>query len=81
MSLLAIKQHMKVVKVATLASLCLLFKADAETIRCLLSHWIKKGNIKRCLKTPACGSTCFKCPIGITEIYEWSESAAILMNK
>lgn len=71
MSLLAIKQHMMQVKAATLSSLCQLFNADPDTLRCMLSHWIKKGNIRVCTKKPACGSQCFKCPTSSTEIYEW----------
>lgn len=77
MSLLAIKQHMRQVKMATLASLCNLFKVDADMMRCLLAHWMHKGKVKKCLKTPACGSKCFKCPTLSTEIYEWVDSAII----
>lgn len=71
MSLLAIKQHMMQVKLATLGSLCTLFNTDPDTIRCMLQHFIKKGRIKKCMKEPACGSKCFKCPTLMTEIYEW----------
>ncbi len=70
-SLVAIKQHMILVKMATLSSLCLLFNSDADTIRCMLKHWMVKGKIRQCTKTPACGSKCFKCPTAVTEIYEW----------
>lgn len=71
MSLIDIKQHMMKVRIASLNSLCLLFNADAERLRCMLSHWIRKGNIRQCTKAPACGSQCFKCPTAVTEIYEW----------
>lgn len=71
MTLLEIKQHMMQVKMATLGNLCHLFHTDAETLRCLLAHWIRKGNIRQCTKTPACGSKCVKCPEASTEIYEW----------
>ena len=71
MSLLDIKQHMMQVKMTTLASLCSLFNADAETVRCMLRHWVLKGKVRQCMKTPACGSKCFKCPTTMTEIYEW----------
>lgn len=76
MSLLAIKQHMVQVKMATLGSLCSLFHADPDTVRCMLTHWVRKGKIRKCLKTPVCGSKCFKCPSEVTEIYEWMDSAA-----
>ncbi|MBA3660799.1 MAG: hypothetical protein H0W64_03655 [Gammaproteobacteria bacterium] len=73
MSLLAIKNHMLHVRIATLASLCTLFNAKPETIRCLLRHFIAKGKIRVCQKTPACGSKCSKCPVADTEMYEWVE--------
>jgi len=77
MSLVAIKQHMMTVKMATLASLCILFNTEADTLRCMLQHWISKGKIRQCLKKPACGSRCFKCPSETTEIYEWVDSGVI----
>lgn len=77
MSLIAIKQHMMQVKMATLASLCILFNAEADTLRCMLQHWVNKGKIRQCLKKPACGSRCFKCPSDVTEIYEWIESSVV----
>ncbi len=73
MTLLTIKQHMMQVRMASLANLCQLFCAEPETLRCMLKHWIVKGKIRQCVKTPACGSQCFKCPVTTTEIYEWVE--------
>ena len=77
MSLLDIKQHMMKVKIATLGSLCALFKVDPDTLRLLLSHWIRKGKIRSCMRKPACGSQCFKCPTIATEMYEWIEVAIL----
>jgi hypothetical protein len=71
MSLIAIKNHMSQVKIATLGSLCNLFNTDPETLRCMLKHWMCKGKIRKCTKKPACGSQCFKCETLTTEIYEW----------
>lgn len=71
MSLLAIKRHMRQVKMATLNHLCLIFNAEPDTMRCLISHWMQKGNIRQCTKKPACGTKCFKCPSAATELYEW----------
>ena len=76
MNLLAIKNHMMQVKITTLGSLCTLFMTDPETLRCMLRHWICKGKIRQCMKEPACGSQCFKCPAAVTEMYEWVEAAA-----
>lgn len=71
MSLLAIKQHMMQVKMASLGHLCTFFQMEPDTLRCLLAHWIRKGCIRQCTKKPACGSKCFQCPATTTEIYEW----------
>ena len=71
MSLLAIKEHLMQVRIATLGSLCSVFKAEPETMRCLLKHWVCKGRVRKCLKEPACGSQCFKCPTSMIELYEW----------
>lgn len=71
MSLLDIKKHMMQVRIATLSSLCILFNTEAETLRQMLNHWVRKGHMRQCTKKPACGSQCFKCPTAATEIYEW----------
>jgi len=70
-SVIAIKNHMMQVKRATLAHLCQIFGVEPDTVRCLLSHWIKKGKIRRCMKDPACGKTCGKCSPLVVEMYEW----------
>ncbi len=72
MSLIAIKQYMMQVRVATLGSLCGVFASDPETMRCMLQHWMQKGKIRPCKKKPDCGSNCFKCPVASSsEMYEW----------
>lgn len=78
MSLVDIKNHMMRVKITTLGSLCSLFNKDAETIRCMLSHWIRKGRVRQCQRQPECGSKCSKCPTAMTEMYEWVEAVAVL---
>lgn len=72
MTLIEIKHHMMKVKMTTLSSLCSLFKADPDTMRCLLTHWIKKGKIRQCPRQPACRTQCFKCPAVMAEHYEWT---------
>jgi len=72
MSLLNIKQHMMQVKIATLGSLCKRFSVTPDFMRCMLTHWLRKGTIRLCPKTPVCQQTCFKCNELATEIYEWS---------
>jgi hypothetical protein len=73
MSLLDIKQYMMRVRLASLSSLCSLFNQDADTLRCMLRHWINKGKVRQCMKQPACGSKCFKCAPSTIELYEWVE--------
>lgn len=71
MSLLAIKQHLLSVRSATLSSLCALFSAEPETVRAMLQHFIRKGCVRKCERSSACGSKCFKCPVANAERYEW----------
>lgn len=71
MSLIAIKEHLQQVKIASLGALAFYFKTDAETMRCMLDHWVRKGKVRKCNKTPACGSKCFKCEAPVIEVYEW----------
>jgi len=63
------------VKITTLNSLCTYFHAEPETMRCMLAHWVRKGCIRQCMKTPACGTQCFKCNVAVTEIYEWVDGS------
>lgn len=71
MNLLELKAHMSQVRIASLAGLCAIFNTDAENVRCMLAHWIRKGKIRQCAKQPDCGSKCMKCPAPVTELYEW----------
>lgn len=71
MSLLEIKQYLMKVKMTSLSSLCVYFNADADLTRQMLGHWVRKGCVRQCQKTPACGSSCGKCSPLVTEIYEW----------
>jgi len=75
MSLLEIKRYLMQVKIASLTSLCTYFNCDADVLRGMLAHWVRKGCVRQGLKTPACGKKCGQCTIPLTEIYEWiSES-------
>jgi putative ferrous iron transport protein C len=71
MSLLDIKKYLLQVKMTSLASACTYFNIDADLLRQMLGHWIQKGCVRQCMKTPACGSKCGKCVPETTEIYEW----------
>lgn len=71
MSLLEIKQYLMQVKIASLATIRSHFNCDSELLRQMLSHWIRKGCVRQCLKTPSCGTKCQQCSPMVTEIYEW----------
>lgn len=74
MNLIELKYHMQKVKIATLSNLSHTFNKEATVLRCMLSHWIRKGNIRLCTRKPACGSSCFKCPKATMEMYEWIDN-------
>ena len=80
MNLLSIKQYLSAVKVSTLGNLCRAFATDPDTMRCMMQHWLRKGNVRQCLRTPHCGSSCFQCAATFIEMYEWvdGDHAAML---
>lgn len=69
MSLLEIKNYLMRVKIASLASLSQYFDCDSDVLRNMLSHWIRKGCVRKCAK--ACTTPCGQCNAAMTEIYEW----------
>ena len=71
MNLVEIKHYLMRVKISSLAGLCAYFKAEPDNLRQLLNHWLRKGCVKQCMQTPACGTACGKCAPAKTEIYEW----------
>jgi hypothetical protein len=81
MSLIQVKRYLMQAKQATLTSLCLLFQAEPETMRCLLHHLVRKGCVRICERKLACGSSCFKCPVANTiESYEWVDIGGLDMR-
>lgn len=71
MSLIDIKSYMRQVKMTNLSSICTYFNVDADILRQMLGHWIRKGYVRQLAKTANCGSQCVKCSPLVTEIYEW----------
>ena len=71
MSLLDIKNYMMKVRMASLSSLCVYFNSEASVLRDMLAHWVRKGKMRQCMKTPRCGVKCGQCSVASTEIYEW----------
>ena len=73
MSLIDIKNYMITTKFSSLTNLCHIFNSEPDKVRCLLSHWIKKGKIRECHMN-ACKKPCAsRCPAVSNEHYEWVE--------
>jgi len=70
MSLLAIKQHMMKVRIASFQSICAYFNQDQTLLRQMLGHWIRKGCLRKMGRSAACES-CKQCGELVTEVYEW----------
>jgi len=77
MNLIAIKNYLSEVKIASLGTLCENFKCEPDSLRCMLSHWLRKGCVRQFNKKNACGSSCNKCPALATEIYEWVDISPV----
>jgi putative ferrous iron transport protein C len=71
MSLLEIKKYLLEVKIASLAKIAAHFNCDAEVVRTMLTHWLRKGCIRKFTPEAGCGKTCMKCVPQTVEIYEW----------
>ena len=50
------------------------FNVQPDILRDMLALLINKGQVRKCFKTPRCGTKCQQCSISATEIYEWVES-------
>lgn len=71
MILIELKQYLQNTKAASLSELVQRFNTEPALLRDMLGHWIRKGRVRQCAKTPSCGSKCQKCSVLVTELYEW----------
>lgn len=71
MSLLDIKKHLMEIKISSLANLSSYFKVDADLLRQMLGHWVKKGKVRCFSRQMMCEGKCTQCGSCATEIYEW----------
>lgn len=71
MGLFEIRAYLIRVKISSLAALAAYFDRDADVLRQMLTHWVRKGSVRCFTKTAACGGVCAKCPQATTELYEW----------
>ncbi len=70
MTLIELKRYLMQVQVASSTALCAYFKCDADLLRCMLSHWLRKGNV-RCVKPSSQCGACTQCGMHQLEWYEW----------
>lgn len=71
MGLIEIKNYLMQARMTSLSSLCAYFNCESEVLRCMLSHWVRKGRVRMLSQALACKSACFKCDVREVEIYEW----------
>ena len=71
MSLLAIKAFLNKPEGVSLAELCFHFSYEPETLRAMLSLWVRKGKVRCWQRTSKCGSQCHSCSFAATELYRW----------
>lgn len=66
-----LKDHLRMCKRASLLELTKSFNVNADVMRDMLGILVRKGQIKKCMKTPACGVKCAQCDVLSVEMYEW----------
>lgn len=71
MSLVELKIYLEANKVTSLAAITNYFNTEPEVARMMLSHWERKGRVRRETKTQNCGSRCQQCSSLVTEVYAW----------
>lgn len=71
MSLIEIKQYLMQVKMASLSSLCAYFNCEADLLRSMLTHWIRKGVVCRFTPESSACRSCMKCTPKTLEVYQW----------
>ena len=72
-SLLDLKKFIAEKKIVTLSLLLQTFQNSKEETLAILDLLIRKGCVKKCLKTPACATRCFKCQPENFALYQWVE--------
>lgn len=76
-SLLDLKKFIAEKKIVNLSLLLQTFQTSKEETLAILELLVRKGCVKKCLKTPACATRCFKCQPENFAMYQWIESPAI----
>lgn len=72
--LIPLKNYLAEQGQASLDELSKHFKSSPDALRGMLSHWLKKGRIRK--EALGCNKGCASCPPEQTEIYCWLGSRA-----
>ncbi|MBF0110756.1 MAG: FeoC-like transcriptional regulator [Magnetococcales bacterium] len=70
-SMAQLKDFLRKQKRVPLMDLAHHFNKDPEVLRDMLSHWERKGQLRRIRDRAGCQSTCSGCGTGPTELCEW----------
>lgn len=74
MILSEIKQYLSQRGSASLSDISVHFDTDPNAMRGMLEQWIRKGKVSKHIASESCGSSCNKCDIKSSEIYQWVET-------
>jgi len=71
LTLRQLKGYLQTHPAASLAELSVALKEEPSLVRMMLQHFISKGQVKVCMKTPKCGTQCQQCPTAQVQWFEW----------
>jgi len=74
MILSEIKQYLSQRGSTTLTDISLHFDTEPNAMRGMLEQWIRKGKVSKHIASESCSSSCNKCDIKNSEIYQWVET-------
>jgi len=61
--------------VVSLHDLKVHFRVEADVMRRMLEHWIRKGRLRKYRPCGGCGSSCGGCNPELSEFYQWLDPA------
>lgn len=66
-----LKQRLQQQQTMSLFEMMSALNLKPDVLRDMLAILERKGQVRRCMKTPRCGTKCQKCSVFVTELYEW----------
>jgi hypothetical protein len=73
--LVAIRDYIARRGLVSLQELSMHFQVEAEAMREMLAHWLRKGKLQRHAAGSACGGCSGSCNSAVTEFYRWTRAA------